>query len=54
IPVIDDDLAKAFVSQCHVGSAAPDWYVNSGTLRRLSCSYTPPQNARVEQNTGIL
>nr|GEX36814.1 putative ribonuclease H-like domain-containing protein [Tanacetum cinerariifolium] len=24
-PVNDDDLAKAFVAQCHVGSAAPDW-----------------------------
>ncbi|GKB04384.1 retrovirus-related pol polyprotein from transposon TNT 1-94 [Tanacetum coccineum] len=30
IPVIDDDLAKAFVSQCHVGSIAPNWYVDSG------------------------
>ncbi|GJU66919.1 putative RNA-directed DNA polymerase [Tanacetum coccineum] len=37
-PVIDDDLAKAFVAQCYVGSAALDWYVDSGATDHMTAT----------------
>ncbi|GJW31652.1 retrovirus-related pol polyprotein from transposon TNT 1-94 [Tanacetum coccineum] len=37
-PVIDDNLAKAFVAQCHVGFAAPDWYVDSSATDHMTAT----------------
>ncbi|KAJ9554025.1 hypothetical protein OSB04_018070 [Centaurea solstitialis] len=37
-PTSDTDLARAFHAQCHVTSAAPDWYVDSGASDHMTAS----------------
>lgn len=44
-PAINDDLAKAFAAQCHVTSAAPDWYVDSDATDHMTATTDNVSNA---------
>ncbi|GJW67898.1 hypothetical protein Tco_0122322 [Tanacetum coccineum] len=54
IPVIDDEIAKAFVSQCHVGSAAPDWYVDSGATYHMTTTTDNITNVTPASSTNFV
>ncbi|KAJ9538664.1 hypothetical protein OSB04_031397 [Centaurea solstitialis] len=41
----DDALASAFLSQCHVSSFGPDWFVNSGATDHMTASSETISNA---------
>ncbi|PWA54489.1 ribonuclease H-like domain-containing protein [Artemisia annua] len=53
-PLFDDDLAKAFVAQCHVASGAPDWYVDSGATDHMTATTDNITNVTPASGTTLV
>nr|GEU64324.1 retrovirus-related Pol polyprotein from transposon TNT 1-94 [Tanacetum cinerariifolium] len=51
---IDDTLAHAFHAQCHVSSAAPDWYVDSGASDHMTTSSDSVSNPKPPTGNKIV
>ncbi|KAJ9556147.1 hypothetical protein OSB04_010761 [Centaurea solstitialis] len=53
-PAVNDELAKAFAAHCHVTTATPDWYVDSGATDHMTATSDNVTNATPASGTNFV